>query len=248
MEVVVAHHDCATVRVGEVFLKIDADQARADIEVDAMARAPLPTPRILWRRPPVLALAALPGTPLGRLGRPSTASRAAWAAAGAAVRKLHDAPLPPRSGRGIEELAAELDAECAWLRANDVLPPGVITCNRRLAEAALRPWTPVFTHGDLQVAHVFVDGDEVTGVIDWSEAARGDALYDLATVTLGHPEHLGDVVAGYGTAVDLDVIRAWWSLRSLRGVRWLIEHGFDPSAPGCEVDILTAQARRAGAG
>ena len=54
---------------------------------------------------------------------------------------------------------------------------------------------------------MFVDGDEITGVIDWSEAGRGDALFDLATMTLGH-EHLGDVVAGYGTDVDLDVIRA----------------------------------------
>jgi aminoglycoside phosphotransferase (APT) family kinase protein len=29
----------------------------------------------------------------------------------------------------------------------------------------------VFIHGDLQITHVFVDGDQVTGVIDWSEAA-----------------------------------------------------------------------------
>ena len=69
-------------------------------------------------------------------------------------------------------------------------------------------------------------------------ACRGDALYDLAVLTLGHQENLGDVVAGYGTGVDLDVIRAWWSLRSLCGVRWLVEHGFDPFTPGCEVDVL----------
>jgi aminoglycoside phosphotransferase (APT) family kinase protein len=99
----------------------------------------------------------------------------------------------------------------------------------------------VFTHGDLQVAHVFVDGDEITGVIDWTEAGPGDALYDLAILTLGHQEHLGDVVAGYGTDVDLDVIRAWWSLRSLQAGRWLIEHGFDPSSPGCEFDVLRSQ-------
>jgi hypothetical protein len=41
----------------------------------------------------------------------------------------------------------------------------------------------VFTHGDLQVAHVFVAGDEIT-------------------------------------------------------FRWLAEHGFGPSSPGCEVDVL----------
>ena len=61
VEVVVAHHERATLRVGGVFLKIDADQARTDVEVEAMAMAPVPTPEILWRKPPVLALAALPG-------------------------------------------------------------------------------------------------------------------------------------------------------------------------------------------
>jgi hypothetical protein len=24
-------------------------------------------------------------------------------------------------------------------------------------------------------------------------------------------------------------------------VHWLIEHGFDPSSPGCEVDVLRSQ-------
>ncbi|EFL05438.1 hypothetical protein SSMG_01109 [Streptomyces sp. AA4] len=146
-----------TLRVGDVFLKVDTDQARADAEVAAMALAPVPTPEIRWRKPPVLALAALPGRELGRPGAPSTASPAAWAAAGAAARTLHEAPL--------------------------------------------RPWPRVFTHGDLQVAHIFVEGDEVTGILDWSEA---------------HQEHLPDVLAGYGADVDLDVLRAWWSLRSLR--------------------------------
>jgi Ser/Thr protein kinase RdoA (MazF antagonist) len=240
VEVVVAHNERAILRVGDVFLKIDSDQTRTDVEVEAMALAPIPTPEVLWRKPPVLALAALPGTALGRLGEPSTASAAAWAAAGAAARMLHEAPLPPWPGRSLE-IASELDGECEWLVTNDVLPADLVTRNRRIAEAALRPWTPVFTHGDLQADHVFVDKDEITGVIDWSGAGQGDALYDLAILTLGHQEHLGDVVAGYGTDVDLDVIRAWWSLRSLQAARWLIEHGFDPSSPGGEFDVLRSQ-------
>jgi len=241
VEVIVAHHECATLRVGDVFLKIDSDQARADVEVEAMAMAPIPTPEILWRKPPVLALAALPGTALGRLGEPSTASPAAWAEAGATARMLHDAPLPPWPGRSLDKIAADLDSECEWLITNGVLPADLVTHNRGLAEAALRPWTPAFIHGDLQVSHVFVDDDTITGVIDWTEAARGDPLFDLAILTLGHEDHLGDVLAGYGTDVDLDVIRAWWSLRSLLAVRWLVEHGFDPSSPGCEVDVLRSR-------
>ena len=241
VEVVVAHKECATLRVGDVFLKIDADQTRTDVELTAMALAPIPTPEVLWRKPPVLALAALPGRAIARLGEPSATSPAAWAAAGAVVRMLHDAPLPPWPGKSLEEIASDLAGECEWLVTNDVLPAALVTRNRRIAEAALRPWTPVFTHGDLQVAHVFVDGDEITGVIDWSEAAQGDALYDLAILTLGHQEHLVDVVAGYGIDVERDVIRAWWSLRSLLGIRWLIEHGFDPFTPGGEVDVLRSQ-------
>src|ERR1700744_5456036 len=95
VEVVVAHNERATLRVGDVFVKIDADQTRTDVEVEAMALAPVPTPEVLWRKPAVLALAALPGTapgpPRDAVGR----AAAAWAAAGAAVRMLHDAPLPP---------------------------------------------------------------------------------------------------------------------------------------------------------
>jgi aminoglycoside phosphotransferase len=241
VQVVVAHHDCATLRVGDIFLKIDADQRRTDVEVAAMALAPIPTPQILWRKPPVLALAALPGAALGLLGEPSPASPAAWAAAGAAARMLHDAPLPPWPGQSPADLAAELDSESEWLVTNGVLPADLVKHNRRVAEAALRPWTPVFAHGDLQITHVFVDGDEVTGVLDWSEAGQGDAMYDLASLTFGHEEHLGEVVAGYGTDVDLDVIRACWSLRSLLAIRWLIEHGFDPSSPGAEVDVLKSR-------
>ena len=238
IEIVVAHRERATLHVGDVFLKIDVDQTRTDVEVEAMAMAPIPTPRVLWRQPPVLALAALPGTALGHLGEPSKASSAAWASAGAAVRMLHAAPLPPWPGKTLSDLASRLEGECKWLIGNCVLPTRVVAHNRRIAEAVLRPWTPVFTHGDLQVDHVFVDGDEVTGVVDWSEASQGDALFDLAILTLGHEEHLGDVISGYGTDVDVDVIRAWWSWRSLVAARWLIEHGFDPSSPGCEFAVL----------
>src|SRR4051795_12452265 len=121
VQVVVAHRERATLRVGDVFLKIDGDQTRTDVEVEAIAMAPIPTPEVLWRKPPVLALAALPGTALGRLGEPSASSSAAWTAAGAVVRALHDAPLPPRPGRSIDDKASSLDAECSWLLDHDVL-------------------------------------------------------------------------------------------------------------------------------
>jgi hypothetical protein len=108
-------------------LKIDADQARIDVEVEAMALASVPATQVLWRKPPVLAIAAVPGTAPGRLGEPPTAPAAAWAAPGAAIRDLPGAPLPPWPGRDPDELAAELDGECEWLAANGVLPADLVT-------------------------------------------------------------------------------------------------------------------------
>lgn len=238
VDVVLANNDRVTLRVGNAFLKVDADRARADAEVEAMALAPVRTPKVLWRRPPVLALAALRGRPLGRLGEPSSASPAAWRAAGAAVRSLHDAPPPPRPGPGVDEMAARLADECDWLVANDVLPARAVGDHRRRAETVLRPWRPAFVHGDLHVEHVFVDGDEVTGIIDWSEARRGDALFDIASLTLGDEERLSDVIAGYGREVDRDGVRAWWSWRCLTAVRWLSENGYGSPERLPEVALL----------
>ncbi len=229
VEVILTNNDRVTLRVGDAFLKIDAVQTRIDVEVQAIALAPVPTPTILWRNPPVLALARVAGSPLGVLGEPPTASPAAWAAVGAVLRTLHDAPLPPWPGRSIDDLAARLDPECEWLVANNVLPTSVVTHARRLAETVLRPWTPAFIHGDLHIEHVFVEADEVTGIIDWSEASQGDALFDLASLTLANEEHLDDLLAGYGRDVDRDLIRGWWAMRCLLAIRWLADNGYgDP--------------------
>lgn len=240
VEVVLANPDRATLCVGDVFLKVDADQARADVEVEAMALAPVPTPEVLWRRPPVLALARLRGRALGCLDQPSPASPVAWAAAGAALRALHDAPLPPWPGPGTDLLAARLEEQCAWLVDLHVLPADVVARNRRRAERVLRPWTPAFVHGDLHIEHVFVDGDELTGIIDWSGACQGDPLFDLAVLTLAHEEHLDDVLAGYGTDIDRDLLGAWRSMRCLLAVRWLFEAGYGPPEGYPEVAVLHA--------
>ena len=57
---------------------------------------------------------------------------------------------------------------------------------------------------------------------DWSEGGQGDAMYDLATLMIAHEEHLDDVRAGYEGHIEIDVIRPYWSLRSLMEIRWLV--------------------------
>lgn len=255
VEVVVAHSERATLRVGDVFLKVDPDDARISRELEAMERAPIPAPDVLWRKPPVLALAALPGEALGVLDQPSYASSAAWSAAGGAAARLHAAPPPPWPSSQCQQRPVEvegqlqfpplLDSECAWLVANNVVPANVVDRCRQLARPALRPWEPTFIHGDLQIVHVFVEGDQVSGVLDWSEAGHGDAMYDVATLTLAHSERLDEVVAGYGGEVDVEVVRAYWALRSLMQIQWLARHGYGDPTTFPEVEVLHSLAAEA---
>ena len=80
----------------------------------------------------------------------------------------------------------------------------------------------------------------MSGVVDWSKGGYGDAMYDLATLTRGHEEHLDDVVTGYGGDAEIDVIHAYWSLRSLMEIRWLVEHGHGQPATLPEVEVLNS--------
>lgn len=241
VEVVLANNDRVTLRVGETYVKVDADRSRSDKEAEAIERAPIPVPEIRWRQPSVLAMAGLPGRTLGRLGEPDSASTEAWVAVGAVLRTLHDAPLPPWPDKTNAELEARIDDGCAWLLAHDVLTPEVIERNRTLARCVVRPHELAFVHGDLHIEHVFVEGDRVTGFIDWSEARQGDGTYDIATLALGHPERLEDLLRGYGREVDLDVVRGWWSWRCLGSIRWLVENGYGEAETLPETEVLRAQ-------
>ena len=65
-----------------------------------------------------------------------------------------------------------------------------------------------------------------------------DAMQEIEVV-VAH-EHL----AGDGKDVDLDVIRAYWSLRGLLSTRWLAEHGYGAPATFPEVAVLLSLAGR----
>ena len=43
------------------------------------------------------------------------------------------------------------------------------------------------------------------------------------------------------TDVDRELIGAWWSLRCLSNVRWLVEHGYGPPEEYPEVAVLRSR-------
>lgn len=140
---------------------------------------------------------------------------------------MHSLPVPHWPGWDANGFADFIDRECRWLVDNSVISAANASAARARAEPAIRPFPMVFTHGDLQPAHVFYEGDTITGVIDWADACTGDAAFDLAVLTVGDEERVDDLLAGYGDTVDRDVIAAWWSVRRIGSVRWMIEHGFN---------------------
>ena len=235
VEVVLSHEERTVVRVGDVFIKVDTNPDRVQREMASLHLvSAVPVPEVLWSQPGtphVLAVAALRGTPLAVLGSPCSHSKAAWVAAGRAARDLHEQAVPESlsaPSRYRLEDVAELEER---LLAHTAVDRSIVTEHARRARAASeRATNAALVHGDFQAAHVFIDdGDAVSGIIDWGDAGTGDPHYDLAVLTVGHHEFLDDVLSGYGGEVDRDRIEGYWSWRRLGSIRWMIEHGFDPS-------------------
>jgi Ser/Thr protein kinase RdoA (MazF antagonist) len=224
--------------------KCVVDPDRADVEalaLDAAAGAGVPVPRLVARdrgSPTVLVLERVGGNWLAP-DRPGTA----WAATGAAVRRLHGvaAPgLPAFAGRdgwaaGLGALADHWGprARAAGLDRR-VVDAGRGAADRLVRSAAAEPRI-VTLHGDCVPIHVRLDGDDrVVGLLDLGDACRGDPAWDLAVLTMRSPERLPAVLDGYGADPDLRAwtTRAWPVYRALRlvaEVGWLADHGFVPA-------------------
>jgi aminoglycoside phosphotransferase (APT) family kinase protein len=129
---------------------------------------------------------------------------------GRALRALHDADVPGlpvdvqrRADMGLrvprtrEELAA--------------VPWGSPTVEPLLAAAAALapPEATAVCHGDLHFRQVLVDGDRVTGIVDWVDVCRSDPGIDLALAFMFlDPAERELFFAAYGAVGDASTVRA----------------------------------------
>ncbi len=193
VEIIVAHQARATLRVGDVFLKVDPDEEGIDAEVEALALAPLPTPKVLWRQPPVLAISAVPGTALGRLGEPSP------------HRARHGSP-GARPGAP--------DALPRRRRQNS--SPGVATVrrhDRRLRRAPALGSTSSCT----ATCRSATSSSTATRSRCWSGAGRGRPDRPRRPHLWAARNTSGRHRLRYGDGFDLDTVSGWWSFRCLEG-------------------------------
>src|SRR5262249_54637769 len=73
----------------------------------------------------------------------------------------------------------------------------------------------------------------IAAVLDLGDACTGDPVWDLAVLTLDHPDRLDEVMAGYAPPDELArrvaaLAPPYRLLRGLGGASWLHDHGFDP--------------------
>ena len=169
--------------------------------MDAAQTAPVPVPETLWYEDDVHVLGGrffvvehLPGdAPVVWDPRERRELYDAWddpdrslpeqfvdAAVGVHEIDPGDADFESVSPDGVVD--REIDRwESVYREAADVLraEPAVEEALRWFR--ANRPTVPETTlvHGDFRIGNMLVDGDELTGVLDWEFARAGDPLYDL---------------------------------------------------------------------
>lgn len=240
VEVIVSHHERAVVRLGDCYVKVESIPIKAQREHDILEARPVPMPEVLWFRsgdPSVLALTEVRGRPLT-----DQSSAASWRAAGRVVRSLHDSPVPDwDSWFDPAEVCRWIDFDRTWLVERRLLDRSLAdeAYDRSTATLSAREVSSTLTHRDLQAEHVYLDGDEVVGVIDWGDVGVGDPLYDIAVLTSRAHDRIPDLERGYGD-VDREVLAAWWAERYLGEARWLVEHEYSPDE---SLDQLAALMR-----
>ncbi|WP_306747965.1 HAD-IA family hydrolase [Saccharothrix yanglingensis] len=222
-------------------VKVDTDGVRHHRErtgLLAAADAGAPVPLVLWHGHDgfhFLVLEEVPTT------RSLVDEDAPWRVAGAAVRALHDTPVPPGTAMfcdGVGEWEQHVDhrvaVECAAAVERGLLDQAESDAVRRYALrtlAAAGPAPRALVHGDLQARHLLVHGDRVV-LVDFGDVGWGDPVMDLVVLTHFHPWRRDEVLDGYGADGALrervELLAPLYSLwRNLFVSRWYFENEFE---------------------
>ena len=140
----------------------------------------------------------LPGQPLRPeelVARPELAS-----AFGRAVAAIHDLPVRLIEEAGLpvysaDEFRFRRLAELDRAAATGQVPTRLLSrWEHAVEEVGAWRFLPCCVHGDLAGENVLVEGDVITGIVEWSETRVGDPADDLAWLAIGNPEPALDAV------------------------------------------------------
>lgn len=158
---------------------------------------------------------------------------------GEVLAKIHATPTDGLPGLATSDARGELARYEAIYRE--------LGAQRPILEAAFRwleiiapppPKRPVLVHGDFRNGNLMIHpADGLVGVLDWELAHLGDPAEDLGWICVnswrfgewkkpvGGFGDYADLLAGHGDDLDLDRVRFWQALGSLKwGVMCLMMH------------------------
>lgn len=154
-------------------------------------------------------------------GRPIAAGHSAFREVGVCLRRLHDSKTPgfgslaEGSWREDGEPSLQHSTWLGFLRAicaeGGALAPDGLTAEIEARAGALAAVAEgSLCHGDLKYAHILVDGDRLSGVIDWGDALFADPLFDIARFAhRADPVSLAVLLEGYDPKGALADELAW---------------------------------------
>jgi len=173
---------------GELVVRVarepDPETSRREAEILEAVRAvteiAVPEPIVAEAEAGLMVYRRLPGAPLAGLAQPRRVGRGAVEALLGFMRDIREVGTTHVDVQAPDEWLD--DARALYESVADHVPAthrGAIEAF--LTETPPPPNPPVFCHNDLGTEHVLVDPDtrEVTGVIDWTDAAMADPAYDL---------------------------------------------------------------------
>lgn len=222
-------------------INIDPSQQLREYEVlESAASSGVPVPKVILfdpAPPSLLVLETLNGVPLAECDEPD-----AWKSAGRVIRQIHSCSVPasvlPLGERGgwwkhhLKWLALEIETREHAADIDARLIRRVDAMARPVFEKAEEP-DPLLIHGDCQAEHFYIRRgapSRVEGVLDFGDACVGDVVWDIAVLTLWHPENLRQVLSGYGGGDLLfdrahRLVPAYQLLRLLGEITWLRQFG-----------------------
>jgi len=167
---------------------------------------------------------------------------------GAAVSAVHSLPTGFVADAGLPVLsAAEIHSQTAALidrAAATALVPSLLLSRweEALDDASLWQFQPTVVNGAVQASSFLVDGDDVTGMIGWSELRVADPAHDLHWVLGARAEHVAEsVFRAYNEAhhvtVDRQLKQRALLYAELEIARWLL-HGTDTRNQGIIDDAV----------
>jgi aminoglycoside phosphotransferase (APT) family kinase protein len=231
LRVVDAGWDNAMFRLGERWaVRLPRRAASAPLIAHEQAWLPLLAPQLTLPAPLPYRIGApgrgypwrwsvvpwLPGAPADQREPPAAQARPF----AAFLRGLHapapaDAPPNPFRGVPLGQRAGAVEQRMRRLEAKtELITPQVWRVWQDALGAPL-DLPPTWLHGDLHPRNVLVEGDAISGVIDWGDITAGDCATDLAAIWMlfADPRARAEALAAYAELSEATMRRArGWAL------------------------------------